>query len=80
MAHNISLDQEALDNMFDRVDVSKDGTISKLEMSTFLQDLFGQIVKSKNRLGAMNPIIKKQPKTMNVLDPNSVDNDSIEEV
>jgi len=34
------MDNEALDNMFDRVDISKDGTISKLEMSSFLLDLF----------------------------------------
>jgi len=40
LTSNLQMDTEALDNMFDRVDISKDGTISKLEMSSFLLDLF----------------------------------------
>lgn len=45
ISDSLELDKEALDSMFDRVDVSGDGTISKIEMATFLKDLFNQIAK-----------------------------------
>ena len=34
------LDQETLDDMFDRIDISADGTISKEELTKFLEDMF----------------------------------------
>lgn len=40
ISENLELDTDALNNMFNRVDVSGDGTISKIEMATFLKDLF----------------------------------------
>ena len=67
------MDKEAMDNMFNKVDVSQDGTVSKLEMAAFLRDLFGQIAKQKNKLNKLN---KTRSNVMNPLAEQAAVNDS----
>ena len=50
ISDTLELDRNTLDSMFNRVEVSGDGTISKIEMATFLKDLFNQIAVQKNKM------------------------------